>query len=240
MTKLKSMIQYECMTAIKYIPIFYAIEYSIVVLITLIIGICMGNFENGGTSALEINSVIYVSILGVLGFKEDFKMLIQNGFTRKYIFIATISLFGFTCGIMSLVDTVMGRLLHHFLPRYESLYGAVYGYDNIFANWMWLFTFYLLICGLLYLAVLVVNKIGKTLAVYAGVLLGGAVVLIAAIVRYVLPAEVTGTILEFLMNAMGLMSDGTINHLFPVFTFLVFSCVFGIASYAVLRCTELK
>ena len=78
MNKLKSIIQYECMTSFKYIWIFYAIQYAIVSLITLIIGISIGTFENIGTNALEINTLIYVSILGVLGFKEDFKMLIQN------------------------------------------------------------------------------------------------------------------------------------------------------------------
>ena len=95
MNKLKSIIQYECMTSFKYIWIFYAIQYAIVGLITLIIGIVSGSFENVGTNCLEINTLFFVSILGALGFKEDFKTLIQNGFTRKYIFIAALSLFIF-------------------------------------------------------------------------------------------------------------------------------------------------
>ena len=48
-----------------------------------------GSFENVGTNCLEINTLFFVSILGALGFKEDFKTLIQNGFTRKYIFKAS-------------------------------------------------------------------------------------------------------------------------------------------------------
>ena len=102
MNKLKSIIQYECMTSFKYIWIFYAIQYAIVGLITLIIGIVSGSFENVGTNCLEINTLFFVSILGALGFKEDFKTLIQNGFTRKYIFIAALSLFSFMSGIMHL------------------------------------------------------------------------------------------------------------------------------------------
>lgn len=53
MNKLKSIIQYECMTSFKYIWIFYAIQYAIVGLITLIIGIVSGSFENVGTNCLE-------------------------------------------------------------------------------------------------------------------------------------------------------------------------------------------
>ena len=109
MNKLKSIIQYECMTSFKYIWIFYAIQYAIVGLITLIIGIVSGSFENVGTNCLEINTLFFVSILGALGFKEDFKTLIQNGFTRKYIFIAALSLFSFMSGIMAFIDTVVGN-----------------------------------------------------------------------------------------------------------------------------------
>lgn len=86
MKNLKSIIQYECMTSFKYIWIFYAIQYAIVGLITITIGLIMGTFEDVGTNCLEINTLIYVCVLGVLGFNEDFKMLIQNGFTRKYIY----------------------------------------------------------------------------------------------------------------------------------------------------------
>ncbi|MFR2372122.1 MAG: hypothetical protein ACLS8T_31445 [Anaerobutyricum sp.] len=71
MNKLKSIIQYECMTSFKYIWIFHAIQYAIVGLITLIIGIVSGSF-NVGTNCLEINTLFFVSILSALGFKEDF------------------------------------------------------------------------------------------------------------------------------------------------------------------------
>ena len=106
MNKLKTIIQYECATSFKYIWLFYGIQYTIVTLISIIIGISVGTFENVGTNCLEINSLIYVGILGVLGFKEDFRMLLQNGFTRKYIFIATFSLFCFISGIMALTETL--------------------------------------------------------------------------------------------------------------------------------------
>ena len=82
MNKLKSIIQYECMTSFKYIWIFYAIQYAIVGLITLIIGIVSGSFENVGTNCLEINTLFFVSILGALGFIEDNKTLHTQGRAR--------------------------------------------------------------------------------------------------------------------------------------------------------------
>ena len=171
MNKLKSIIQYECMTSFKYIWIFYAIQYAIVGLITLIIGIVSGSFENVGTNCLEINTLFFVSILGALGFKEDFKTLIQNGFNKDY----------------------------------TSLYSGIYGYDNIVMNWLWLFLVYVMFCCLLYLTILIINKIGKTMSIYCGILFIGCIVLITALFRYVFSAELVKNILNFFMKAAGFL-----------------------------------
>lgn len=240
MKYLKSVVQYECMTSFKYIWIFYAIQYAIVSLITLIIGISMGTFENIGTNALEINTLIYVSILGVLGFKEDFKMLIQNGFTRKYIFAATFSLFCFISGIMAFVDMATGNIIHHFNDRYISLYSGIYGYGNLFMNWIWLFLVYVLICCLLYLVILVINKVGKTTSIYLGVILGGIVLLTVALFRYVFSDETVNNILKFFMKTMGFMESGSVNYIFPVLTLFILVGIFSVVSFAIIRHTELK
>ncbi len=42
------------------------------------------------------------------------------------------------------------------------------------------------------------------------------------------------------MQAMGFMTDGTINYIFPALTLFVIVAILGIGSYAVIRRTELK
>lgn len=239
MKDLKSVIQYECVTSFKYIWIFYAIECAFVGFITLIIGFVMGTFEEVGINGLEINTLVYVGILGGLGFKEDFKMLIQNGFTRKYIFTATVLMFCFISGTMALVDTAAGNFIHNVNNGYSSVYGSIYGYDNIFMNWLWLFLLYVTFCLLLYFIILVINKAGKNRSIYLGIALGGIVLLTTALFRYVFSMETIGNILEFMRKAMGFMPDGTINYLFPALTLLVLAGGFGAGSYAVIRRTEL-
>lgn len=234
------MIRYECTVSLKYLLLFYPIQYGIIALISLIIGISIGSFEDAATSALEMNSMIYVGVLGVLGLKEDFKMLIQNGFTRKYIFIATLSMFCFISGTMAVIDTAVGNLLHHFNNNYSSLYGGLYGYENIFMNFVWLFLVYVLVCSLLYFIILIINKAGKIISICLGCVLGGIVLLVMALFRYVFSIEAAANVLDFLTKAMGFMSDGTINYLFPALTFLVLIAILGSGSYAILRRTELK
>lgn len=240
MSKLKAVIQYECFTSFKYIWFFYAIQYAIVALISLIIGICMGSIEEVGSNCLEINTLIYIGILGVLGFREDFKMLIQNGFTRKYIFAGTFSMFCFISGIMALVDTVMGNLFHYVNNSYFSMYGALYGYGKLFMNWLWLFLLYVVICSLFFVIILWINLAGKMISVYSGIILGGIVLLVIAMFRYVLSAHIISKILGLLMKSMGFMADGSINHIFPVLTLFVFAVVLAAGAYTIVCRTELK
>lgn len=240
MKKLKTVIEYECTTSFKYVWIFYLIQYAVMGLIITIAAISTGSLEEVGTSSLEMNTFIYIGILGILGFTDDFKMLLQNGFTRQYIFLGTISLFIFISGIMSLVDAVIGNALHHIFSNYTSLFGSLYGYDHIFMNWIWLFLMNMLVCSFFYLGILILNKIGKKLVVYLGITLGCLVLLVVALFRFVFSNEFVNTLAEIGMKAMGFMKDGTINFLFPILTLLLFVGVLSICSYHIIRRTELK
>ena len=239
MNKLKSAVLYEYLTKVRAIGIFYLIQYSIVALIFAIVAICTEGKETG-SNALEFSSVVFVSVIGVLGYKEDFKALLQNGYTRKYIFGATVCMFTLLAGTLALIDTVIGNSLHYFNDNYFTLYGGIYGYGNVFANWLWLTALYLMFCSLFYLAVLVINRVGKTVSLLIGVVVCGIILLVVALFKFVFPDELVSKTWEFMMKAMGFMGDGTTNLFFPVLSFLVIGVVFGIGSYAVIRRTELR
>ena len=239
MTELKSAVLYEYLTKVRAIGIFYLIQYSIVALIFAIVAICTEGKETG-SNALEFSSVVFVSVTGVLGYKEDFKALLQNGYTRKYIFGATVCMFTLLAGTLALIDTIIGNSLHYFNDNYFTLYGGLYGYGNVFANWLWLTALYLMFCSLFYLAVLVINRVGKTVSLLIGVVVCSIILLVIALFQFVFPDELVSKTWEFMMKAMGFMGDGTTNLFFPVLSFLVIGVVFGIGSYAVIRRTELR
>ena len=239
MSKLKSAILYEYSTKIKAMVLFYLIQYLIVALIFSIVAISVGG-EEIGSNALEFSSVISSSVIGVLGYKEDFKALIQNGYTRKYIFGATICMFTLLAGTMALIDTIIGNSIHYFNDNYFTLFGSLYGYGNVFLNWLWLTVLYLMFCSLFYLAVLVINRVGKMVSLFIGVGLSCVILLVTSLFRFVFSQEFVSAAAEFVMKAMGFMSNGTTNLFFPILSFLVIGVVFGIGSYAVIRRTELK
>ena len=239
MGKLKSAILYEYSIKIKAMVLFYLIQYLIVALIFSIVAISVGG-EEIGSNALEFSSVIFISVIGVLGYKEDFKALIQNGYTRKYIFGATICMFTLLAGTMALIDTIIGNSIHYFNDNYFTLFGSLYGYGNVFLNWLWLTVLYLMFCSLFYLAVLVINRVGKMVSLFIGVGLSCVILLVTSLFRFVFSQEFVSAAAEFVMKAMGFMSNGTTNLFFPILSFLVIGAVFGIGSYAVIRRTELK
>lgn len=141
---------------------------------------------------------------------------------------------------MALIDTIIGNSLHYFNDNYFTLYGSLYGYGNIFTNWLWLTALYLMFCSLFYLAVLVINRVGKTVSLLIGVGISGIILLVTALFRFVFSDEIVSKAAELTMKAMGFMSDGTTNFFFPILSFLVIGVIFGIGSYAVIRRTELK
>ena len=99
---------------------------------------------------------------------------------------------------------------------------------------------YVAVCCLLYLVVLVINKLGKSSSICLGIAFGGAMLVLIALFKYVFSRELVNSFINFMIKAMGFMADGTINLLFPVLTLLAAAAVLGGGAYAVLRRTELK
>lgn len=95
-------------------------------------------------------------------------------------------------------------------------------------------------CSLFYFVVLIINRVGKTVSLLIGVGVCSLILLVIALFQFVFPDELVSKTGEFMMKAMGFMSDGTINLFFPILSFLVIGMIFGIGSYAVIRRTELR
>ena len=242
MKKLQTAIRYECLTSVKYIWIFYTIMLSIVAAVFITLKLCLGNNENISMSALENSSIIYIGILGVMGFTEDFKMLIQNGFTRKYIFISTISMFMFIAAVLAFFDTIIGSVAPLVMTEYKNFFGLIYGIKNQYLlNWLLLFLTYTFVSSVTYFFVVLFNKIGKyffiAFMVALGIILGFIVPLLFV---YVIPENVIQNIFTFLSRIAGFTSDGTINYLYPIASLIIGTGIFGGITYLILRRTELK
>lgn len=74
----------------------------------------------------------------------------------------------------------------------------------------------------------------------SGVILGGGVLVVIALFRYVFSAELVSKIADFFTRAMGFMGDGTVNYFFPAVTLILIISALSCGAYAVIRSTELR
>ncbi len=238
MNKLKSAIIYGCLTKLKPILIFYLIEYLCFALIMVLVSLCTGKVQTG-SNGVEVITAIFLGVMGALSFKEDFKALIQNGYTRRYIYLSAFCSFLLISSAMGLFDCFTGRMLWHFFDDF-TLVDMLYGEVPLLANWLWLTMLYVTFCSMFYLIALIVNKFGKTISLLIGFGFVGIILMAVALFRFVFSPELVKNIGKFVLHALGFMSGGTVNLFFPILTFLVIGTVFALISYVVIGRTELK
>lgn len=242
MKKLKTVIQYECITSLKYICIYYLAISAVIAGYFVISHLLKVEFWN---MHLEINTMILVGITGILQMQEDFRMLLQNGFTRTCIFLAAIAQFAFIAGMLSLVDTTAGIALRWLLSgSYDTIFGSLYGYHHpIVYGWLWLFLVYLLVSSLGFFFTLAFRLMTKTLSVFAGTIFVSLLVLgvPSLFIAVSAPWETIGHhILSFAARRFGFMADGTVQLANPLFLLLLCIGILSAGSYLIIRRTELS
>ena len=84
------------------------------------------------------------------------------------------------------------------------------------------------------------NKLEKRGFLYLSILFAGIVMIGISLFHYVLSEAAIEKIKVFVLKAIGVMGDGSVNHLFPLLTWFCIAALFGAGSYAVIRRTELK
>lgn len=105
----------------KALLIFYGAMYAVMLTSILAMSLSPLEITMGG---LESASMIFIFIIGLI-FAESFKMLLQNGCSRKTIFLSFVYSIIAIATLMALVDSVNG-LLMKLVTDYESGFFQLY------------------------------------------------------------------------------------------------------------------
>ncbi len=95
--------RYQLMEYKKSVMIYYLV----LALVFLFFGVMISVGEDSGfvsTGGIEISSVIFLFVVGLNSFKETFLMLMQNGISRKTMFLSRIAAMGVLCTVMMVID----------------------------------------------------------------------------------------------------------------------------------------
>lgn len=93
-------------------------------------------------SGLEGSTAIFLFVLGLNLFKTSFKFLSANGVTRRRFFRENTLAIMIIAALLTIIDTIMGatfKLLGHYQPLYEQIYGNITLLNGI----VWAFAYYL-------------------------------------------------------------------------------------------------
>ena len=101
-------------------------------------------------------TAIFLFICGLCSFHDNLPMHLQNGVSRRTMFLAWLAVMGIVCGVMATVDSALS-LIVDFSPLKSvyaatasaSVYRTIYGFWNCLGPWdlllSWLFSFALLV-----------------------------------------------------------------------------------------------
>lgn len=122
--KISSTLKYNIWSMRKGIIILY----SILAGISIIMGILLSHIDEAGGSSIDTSSMVFCFVMGVVFYTEYFKMHIQNGISRRTMFISNMLTFVCLAAFTALVNTLFLTLSSHvsILKWQSSFLGAVY------------------------------------------------------------------------------------------------------------------
>jgi len=105
---IKAALKYRLYDSKKPILIYYlAIAGLLLLLFTSFMSI---KISSGRVNGMEMASAIFLFVFGMNSFKESFRLFMQNGVSRKTVFVSQLLSALIICATMSLIDNIISFL----------------------------------------------------------------------------------------------------------------------------------
>ncbi|HPZ21907.1 MAG TPA: hypothetical protein PKV05_02630 [Bacillota bacterium] len=148
---MKSAMIYQIAEMKKSLLIYYAIMLFLLLASFLTTEVFFHFSANGTTiNGIEISSMIFIFVCGLNSFKEPFRMFLQNGLSRKTLFLSYLCSLLPVSGVMAIIDTSIGAIgrslgsyqsaFHEFYRQYFPAVGPGQVFIVVFALSLMLYT----------------------------------------------------------------------------------------------------
>lgn len=125
---MKAAIKYQFNDMKNGLLVYYGGLLSIFIFIILL-GMVSGSSANA-ISGLESVSAIFLLIIGITGFKENFLFFMQNSISRKSIWKSRIIIILWMCGFVAIIDkillNILGLIFGNSQIIFEGLFEMIY------------------------------------------------------------------------------------------------------------------
>ncbi|WP_195263930.1 MULTISPECIES: hypothetical protein [unclassified Clostridium] len=251
--KVKSVVKYNLSSLKNSILMFYFVFISICVLLTIL------SYNSDGavsSSGIELSSAIFIFVVGLNMFKENFYFIKGNNLSRKSYFYGTVlSMVPISIG-MSFIDIILNRIYNIFVncpTNYDMIYTDYINISN-YANNGWiqsnsietLFNTFLFQASVYLMAFILgfvitmlyykCNKLMKTVISIIPILL----IIIFNMGFYIMALNfpyLTGKIGEWVFYILGILPR---NVYMTISTFSIISVVLATVAYLLIRKMRIK
>lgn len=226
---------------------FYGIMLAIYILGYLAIAI--GGI-NGSISGMEFASIIFLFVLGLNSFRENFGMLLQNGVSRKTMFVCRMLTFGAVALLVAVINLALGAIIGA-LPASNaqlelsffgtSFYFSAYGVSGAAGTLLSLLFSFSLLFMVLTLGYCIttlfyrLSPIGK--AILATSVPIGLSIVLPLVDHYFFGDNISRIIGRFIVFAFGLNGG---SPWMPVITFFMASALFAFFGWLLTRRATVK
>ncbi len=211
--RLKSVVKYNISETKNSILIFYGIMAALLIVFSVIsTTVTSGGYSNN--SGGEVASAIFLFVVGLNSFKQNFLFLSTNGVTRKTCFYGFVISSLIIATGMAVIDTTYGTILG-LSPNYSSLFTQLYNEWaaeaskplSILISFVWNAVLYLFTMCLGYFITTLYYRMSKGLKITVSV----GIPVFFTIVLPIIDSEVTngritkwiGTLFVYLMGVKG-------------------------------------
>lgn len=247
--KLNASIKYQLADSKKSILVFYTVILSV---ITLTFFSALKAIDSitvtANVGGIEGATIIFLFIVGLNSFKDNFRMLLQNGVSRKTMFkgfILTSLIIAIGMSLIGNIILQLGKLMVLvndkiiFLGMFEELYGQRYignssGFQiNLEGTLFWICVYSTVLMIGYFITVLYyrMNKGGK-IAVSVGVpvfLMIGLPIIDLTLIN----VEIYGTMLKIFLFAFGFFNGA--NPYYGMVTCILIYLLFSVLSWLLIR-----
>ncbi len=235
--------KFQVFTILKTMGIYYAIFTGMTLLSIIIFALSVSSGNFGINYSLDFSTIIFLGVVGATAFSEDFKMFMQNGFSRNKILMSALMTFG----IISLVCTTINSIfpLLFSVLNLDKILSITLGFDDRvnFLSVVLNFAQNFAVMTAVYALAVFIKRLGKLIGFSILILIAFVFIFGIPITLSYFPPEFGSQVFDFVSGLLGfsyaLAPDNSVQIIFnaspQIITLLCTSVVFTTISYLFLR-----
>ncbi|MDF2685243.1 MAG: hypothetical protein K0S55_424 [Clostridia bacterium] len=234
---IKSSLKYQLFEFKRPIIIFYIVIIAVIFLF-FIMNIAYKSSDIS-FNGMDVASIIFIFIAGLNSFKSIFYLFSANGISRKTLFTSFIISTAPICGLMALIDTIIGFMLSLFInynTMFFQVYNSRYGHENninLFSgklqflgeSFLWSFFTYAMFIIIGFLITVIYYRMNKITKILVSV---GVPIFFTSILPTIDGILFKGAIIRSIINLFSFIfgdSNPYISILFSIMIFIILTVI---------------